>query len=255
MLRSRIIALVILGGIILPSALNADHRDHLFTTGNQAYQAGDFNAAILAYQKILDTGYTSAAVFYNLANAYFKTGENARAILFYERALKIKPSDEDIRFNLQIARLTIADKIPALPDLFWTKAIRSFRSLFSLNSLSLLLLFLYIVFMGTLIWLMLSRSKAVRRITKSLIFILGFGLTVFTFTFFSKAIDQKKNTEAVIMATQVDARSAPADDSTVIFTIHAGLKVKLVQRRGTWQEIRLPDGKQGWLPVDTYEKI
>jgi len=255
MLRIKIVILITIAGIISAVPLAAARLEFGFEKGNQSYQAGDYQAAILAYNEILDTGYASAAVLYNLANAYFKSSENARAILNYERALKIKPSDEDIRFNLQIAQLSVVDKIPELPELFWEKAIRSFRTMFSLNSLSIILLLLYFIFMGGIMVLLLSRKKGLRRLVIPLIYILGFSLLVFTFTFLSKALSQTKDAEAVIMAAQVDARSAPTDEGTIIFTIHAGLKVKLVQRRGTWQEIRLPDGKQGWLPADTCERI
>lgn len=253
--KYKISAVVILIGILLPGFLSADHRDYLFTNGNRAYQAGDYQAAVQAYLEILATGYTSAALYYNLANAYFKAGDNARAILNYERAARLKPADEDTLFNLQVARLAVVDKIPELPELFWEKAIRSFRSRFSLDSLAVIILLLYFAFFGGLILLLLFRRKTMRRIVIPFMTLLGLVLLVFTFTFVSKALAQTRDAEAVITADQVDARSAPAENGTVIFTIHAGLKVKLIQHRGDWQEIRLPDGKQGWLPADTWEKI
>lgn len=255
MIFSKISAVIITAGIILAGPLQADHRDYLFEQGNKAYQENDYRAAVQSYFEILETGYAGAAVYYNLANSYYKLGENALAILNYERALRIKPSDEDIRFNLQIAQLSIIDKIPELPELFTVKMIRNFLELFSVKTLTILMLALYFVFMGAIILKLLSRSAAVTRIFKPIIFVLGICLLLFTITFISKAVSQKKAAEAVILAVQADARSAPSEDGTVIFTIHAGLKVKLIQRRGSWQEIRLPDGKQGWLPADTLERI
>jgi tetratricopeptide (TPR) repeat protein len=90
-----------------------------FEQGNEAYQSGNYLKAIEYYNQIIDNGYQTSEVYYNLGNAYYKLKNIPEAILNYERALKVDPSDEDSEFNLRIANLQTLDKIEPLPKLFY----------------------------------------------------------------------------------------------------------------------------------------
>ena len=254
---NRIRALFILAASLLCCAASAwtAQRVHLFEQGNQHFQAGEYNQAIQKYQEILEQGYASADLYYNLGNSFFKTGESSRAIVNYERALRLRPHDEDIQFNLQIAKLYVTDKIPELPQLFYIKYFRKFRGLFNMNTLTLITLRFYFLFMGSVILWMLSRSLRSRRIFKSAFMVLFILLAAFSFTLVSKIHYQQNHIAAVVMSAKVDVRSAPTAEGTDIFTIHAGLKVTIIDSRDEWREIRLQDGKEGWLTVQDIEVI
>lgn len=237
------------------AAVMADQRDHLFEQANQHFQAGDYRQAIEKYQEILEQGYASADLYYNLGNSYFKAGENSWAILNYERALRLRPHDEDIRFNLQIANLYVTDKIPELPQLFYIRYFRQFQDQFDINTLTLLTLGFYFLFIGSTVKWLLTRSLRSRRIFRTA-FIIGFiPLAAFSFTLVSKIHFYHNHIEAVVMSPKVDVRSAPTSEGTEIFTIHSGLKVKVIDTREEWREIRLPDGKEGWLASQDIEVI
>jgi len=117
-LKSLILLLVLFFGNVM---LNAQDLETLMTTGNDFFQNKEYEEAIKSYESILQQGYLSADLYYNLGNSYFRIGAIGNAILFYERALKISPSHEDAAYNLTIANARIVDKIQEIPPLFFIK--------------------------------------------------------------------------------------------------------------------------------------
>ena len=250
----------IAAGMILLAAVSirpapSRHRGFLFREGNRLYQEGLYEQAAAAYREILETGYAGAELYYNMGNACYKNGETARAILFYERALRLNPRDEDTRFNLQVARLSTVDRIPALPEMFHQTWLRRWREIFGAVALNALTGAVYLLFIAALIFRLSTGNTALRRRLRTLALGLGIGLAVLSLTWVSRVHDIQSRNEAVVMAPAVDVSSAPEEDGTVIFTIHAGLKIRVLRRRGEWSEIRLSDGKEGWLRAETLEII
>jgi len=247
---------IILALLILPIGhLYADQRAYLFQKGNEYYQAGDYEKAIQAYEEILRMGYESPEVYFNLGNAYFKLRQTGKAILNYERARRLAPRDEDILFNLRIANLAVVDKIPAIPEFFFTKIFDDFKALFPINSLCWGVVFLYVLaVLCVILRILLRPPKARRSLTYGAAF-LGALLLILSITLYSKVHDLRYRVEAVIMVPKVDVRSAPSEDGIEVFSLHEGTKVQVVEERGEWLEIRLPDGKMGWLKRESLEII
>ena len=105
------------------SAAYASDPDKLWDQANTAYINNDFPTAISLYETILSSGRQSGKLYYNLANAYFKEQEIGRAILNYNRALRLNPGNEDIRYNLQVAEKMTKDHIDAVPVDTWIEQI------------------------------------------------------------------------------------------------------------------------------------
>src|SRR5437870_9562062 len=78
--------------------------DSDFAKANQDYAQGNFNEAVVGYETLVRSGPVSANLFYDLGNAYFRTGDFGRAILNYERALALERHHPEAAANLQIAR-------------------------------------------------------------------------------------------------------------------------------------------------------
>ena len=247
-------------GLVLILALvtgtaRADQKSYLFEQGNEFYKKGQYEKAVKAYEEILQMGYASADLYYNLGNAYYKLGQYPKAILNYERALRLRPGDEDIQFNLKIAQLTVVDKIPQLPELFYVRYFRAFRDLFSVRSLTLLTLaFYFLLAIAAILWI-LARNDSLRRLGKALFAGALVACLLFSFTLVSKIRYLNRNVEAIVMVPEVQVLSAPGEGGTEIFTIHQGLKVRIIEQSGQWYEIRLADGKTGWLKKSALETI
>ncbi len=241
--------------IFLSANLFADEAEETFIQANQAYRESEYEKAAAMYEKIINNGYVSKSLYYNLGNTYFKMKQIPRAILYYERALKLDPSDEDIQFNLQIANLRIIDKIEPVPRIFFEqwfddllKNVRSdvwavFASVSLWAALALALIYIF------------GKSITMKKWTFAggVLFIL-----LFVILFFFAHIDYNRETsenEAIIFSPSVYVKSSPAEDGTDLFILHEGTKVYLLDRVGQWTEIRLADGNVGWIPESSFRII
>lgn len=224
----------------------------LLQQANQSYAESQYAAAIELYEKVLESSYESAELYFNLGNAYFKSGNIPAAILNYEKALKLDPTDSDIRYNLSLANSRIVDKIEPLPEFFLKTWWRSARDIFSSDQWAKAgLLFLMLTLLTAFVFIA-SKSIPVRKISfwSGTIFIFLM-LIAFTFSSSGYRYYHQKNS-AIIFAPTVTVKSSPNDNSVDLFVIHEGTKVFISDRVEEWSEIRLANGNVGWIKNSTF---
>ncbi len=237
------------------SVSSGSEADAFFIKGNEHYQDGDYEAAIAEYQKIRELGFESWEVYYNLGNAYYKQGNIAHAILNFERALKANRKNEDLNFNLELANLSVVDRIPALPKFFLFRWIESAARVMNPSTLAIVALICYLVIM-TLVTARLFFNRGGLRGASSVVIVLGsIVLVAFSGLLAVVVYDNETKEEAVVMRDRVDVVSAPGDSGTEVFALHAGVKVQVQDTSGEWVKIRLSDGKLGWLRSETLQHI
>jgi tetratricopeptide (TPR) repeat protein len=222
---------------------------------NKAYSAGSYTAAAELYQKVVDAGYISPELFYNLGNAYFKTDDYSRAILWYERAKRLDPGSEDINYNLNVANTKISDKIEPLPELFYKRWYNSLVQVFSIDTWARMLVCLFIAGLLCLVIYLASRVLILRKIgfwAAWVLFFLSLISLVFAWSGYSFT---KSTSEAIVFAPTITVKSSPDEKSTDLFVLHEGTKVRLLDNISGWYEIRIANGSVGWLPVNSLEKI
>lgn len=223
--------------------------------GNKAYSAGSFSAAADLYQKVVEAGYASPELYYNLGNSYFKMNEYARAILWYERAVRLDPGNEDISFNLNVANTKISDKIEPLPQLFYKRWFNGLIQFFSFDTWALMCVILFITSLLGFVLYLASRVLIIRKIG----FWSGTGflfLSVFTLVFAWNGYGVAKSaSEAIVFAPTITVKSSPDEKSTDLFVVHEGTRVTLLDNISEWYEIRIANGSVGWLPKSSLEKI
>jgi hypothetical protein len=252
-LAQLVLVLSIVGGGAAASF--ADEVESLYIRANEHYQKNDFASAIADYQKIVQLGFESWEVYYNLGNAFYKNGDFARAILNYERARKLDPKNEDINFNLALANLSVVDRIPQLPKFILYTWITELASLLNLRWLGIITSLSYILFMGIVILRIMLRSAAWMRLLKIFTIAAGIFWVIFSGLFLLRVYENESIVEAVVIAEKVEVMSAPAGAGTELFSLHEGVKVQIQDQSGTWMKIRLADGKVGWLSGDRIERI
>lgn len=229
--------------------------DSLFLEANRLYQDGKYELALEQYSQVLEFGLESADLYYNMGNAAYRSNSIGYAILYYEKALKLDPSHEDASNNLDFASRYRVDTFEEVPELFISTWMRVFLLSFSERTWSLvsLLLFILITF-ATLIFIF-SRRHALKKIGffTALIAIVWFIAT------FSAAITRHKSIihpdAAIILAPSVVVRSSPSDTGTELFILHEGTKVKVNEGVSGWQNIRVIDGREGWISSIDFESI
>ncbi len=223
--------------------------------GNKAYIEGDYDKAIEEYSAILDGGEYSMKLYYNLANAYFKTGAIGKSILYYNKALRIAPSQEDIRHNLAIAEAQTKDRIVVIPEFFlnrWLRTVRNSMSCMAWSVLSLVLFGLLLAF--ALLFLLASRLRWRKAGFYGALcaFVLFVAMTAFAV---SSRNDMLSHNEAIVMGTAISVKSSPDNSATDLFVLHEGTKVKLLDEVDEWCEVVIADGKKGWTLKSNVEEI
>lgn len=222
--------------------------DELKASADQAYIAQDYQKAIELYEEILGQDYTSAEVYYNLGNAYFKSGKIAPSVLNYERALKLAPNDEDIQFNLRLVNLSVKDKVEVIPELFFVTWWKTFLKVFTTDGWAWSAVVAFVLGLAGLLLFKLSSEEGMKRLTfyTALFALIWTALSVYAA---EKNYDHVVNDKrAVIFAYTQTAKSAPNDNGKDLFVIHEGLVVTVEDNLNGWIRIKLSNGDVGWIP-------
>ena len=222
---------------------------------DSSYARGEYQQAIKDYEALLKHG-ASADLYYNLGNAYYRTENITRAVLNYERALLLSPGDRDIRFNLQIAQSKTIDKIVPESEMFFFTWYRTLVNLMSVDgwartslvSLALVIILLLVYLFSNRIWL------------RKIGFFGGIALLVLFVMSNVFAWQQKQNLlfrkGAIVIVPSVTVKSTPANNGTDLFVLHEGTKVMITDSSmKDWKEIRIADGKEGWIESKQLEEI
>ena len=225
-----------------------------FNEANRLYQKEDYAGAITQYKKIIDMGFESGELHFNLGNAYFKTGALGKSILHYEKARKLLPRDQDLQNNLNLVTMRIADKIET-PRLAIWKMFDRVVEYFSVNALGIVTLILFLISLGLItIYLYLTRGLA-KRLTFYGSFTVFVIFLLFGFLFTTRIVRLETIHEGIIMVDKVEILSAPDEGAKGLFALHEGVKIRIDQVISGWAEISLADGKKGWLKIESYEEI
>lgn len=244
------VLVMLLACILLPA--NAS----LKTEADKAYQENDFKGAIEKYEAILAAGQESADVYYNLGNSYYKDKNIAKAVLNYERALLLSPGDDDIRYNLDMAKSKTIDKVTPKSEIFIATWVNSIRELMSESSWAAFAVTCFILFLlGTSAYIF--GSKVVIKKTGFSLAVVFLVLTIVANMFADSQKDKLVNrTGAIVMQPSVTVKSTPDDSGTDLFVLHEGTKVYINDdsMKG-WKEVSLEDGTRGWIPTESIEVI
>ena len=225
-----------------------------FEQANQVYRNGDYQKAAQMYEQIFTNGYEHPALYYNLGNAYYKQKEYPSAILNFERAKRLAPSDEDIDHNLHLADLHVIDKIEPVPQLFLIDWWRAAMNLFTTDGWAWLAISLLwgTVLLGSL--LLVLRSELFRRLLLLTCTITLF-LSIFSFIGMYQRNIFESEQFAIVFSQSVSVKSAPDPQSTDLFVLHEGVKAQVLDTVGDWKKIKLADGKIGWMQATGLQTI
>jgi hypothetical protein len=239
------------------TGINMDHADNdsMYHRANNLYQQGQYEPALEQYNAVILSGKESADLYYNMGNAAYRSNSIGHAILYYEKALKLEPAHEDALHNLDFVSRYRLDTFEEVPVFFMGAWITGSVQMFSEQTWSALALAFFIMILtGLLVYLFSARM-----VLKKLGFISGLvALFLFVITLFS-ALSRHRDIvnpdTGIILAPSVVVRSSPSESGTELFILHEGTKVKVNEEVSFWQNIRLIDGREGWIMRDEFESI
>lgn len=241
--------------LVFSGGIGAAENDRLFLEGNRQYQAGNYPDALANYDQVLRTGYESGPLYFNMGNCHYKLGDIGRAVLFYERAKRLMPRDEDVKANLSMANLSAVDQIEPQADFLLVSIAHGLVHWIPRSQLSLFLAVFYVFGVLSLTVWIVSRVPWLRNWSVRLSILFGVLFVLSGLALFAQIREMRLRKEAVILAAQVDVQSAPGAEGLNVFALHAGTKVRTDQQSGDWIEIILPDRKVGWVRKEVLEAI
>jgi tetratricopeptide (TPR) repeat protein len=230
-------------------------QESMMELANQSYSSADYTLAVTQYESVLGSGYESSGLYFNLGNAYFKLNNIPAAILYYEKARKLDPTDENIRFNLDLANSRIIDKMEPLPEFFLKTWWKSARDLFSSDQWSKFGVAGFILGLILLALFIISRSVSTRKISFWTGILLLAIMSVSLLFSISGYREYSRQSSAIIFTPTVTVKSSPNDGSVDLFVIHEGTKVFITDLVEGWSEVRLANGNVGWVKNGTFRPI
>lgn len=238
--------------IIFLFSFNLFSNENNFKKGVELYNKGNFREALEEWKKI-ENEYKDFRIFYNIGNCYTKLNKIGYAMLYYEKALKLK-KDKKIEDNINFLKLKMLDKVEEEQTTPLRKTLEkiyknlSFKKSLYPFTISFLLINLIISFY------LLFPSKFPKYLLILLSFLIAFFLISSAFLFHFWYIEKNVH-YAIIVYESIPVKSAPMEESTELFIIHEGLKVRIFEEIDKWVRIALPNGMSGFVLKDSLSKI
>ncbi len=227
----------------------------LFEQGKERYKEGKYQEAIENWMKILDGGEHSANLYFNLANANYKLNNVGPSIYYYEKALQLDPTDNDIQTNLAFAENARIDDIEPLPRTIFSKWHAMVSGLFSINGWATTAVSCSMVFVLLFLLYYFAFSERRKRLlfASSMIFL---GLLLASLAMAFQVHGESQNDKpAIIFAESTEVKSEPSMGSDAAFVLNEGTKVQILDIDDNWVRIQIIDGKDGWIPTTDLKQL
>ncbi len=219
----------------------------VFENANTAYNNAKYEKAVSLYKEILDQGEHSAALYYNLANCYYRLNNVGESVFYYEKAQLLNPNDQDTKVNAAFAQNMAIDAVELLPQTQLTHMKNSFFNSFSTEGwaiLAVVLAWLFALFIGLYLWNkapFLKRTFFILAILSSLLLVSSISIS------FMKSSTEESTIYGILFSEKIDVWAEPNSRSEVLFLLHEGTKVQLLDALQEWQKIKIANGSEGWI--------
>ena len=227
---------------------------NMFLEGNEFILQEKYEDAIQVYESILDLGYVSSDLYYNLGNAYYRKHYIGQAIWAYMNAITLNPRDKDIKYNLSVANAHIVDRVEIPDSFFLLEYYRNLKNYFTINEWFLFASFMLI---GQALLFLILKIEIIKGkyYQKALSFFIIFNLIIHLIAF-DKYFQQNRKNIAVFIANGVNAYSGPfLKNNTILFRVNEGIIADVSNTQKGWTEIILIDGKKGWVAKESIRSL
>ena len=225
-----------------------------FEDGNAFYAKNLFDSALDAYHAVLEAGYESWELYFNMGNAYYRKVDYPKAILYYEKALKLNPKQEDVKNNLALAELKITDRFESLPPFALSAAWQKFCGIFPMKAWAAFILVFALLILVCIVTYRTGQTYRSKRASFLGLVIVGL-LWVLSFAAGGTSYKQFHKEQGIVMAESVALQDSPDAGSSSAITLHEGSKVSIEDKIEPYYQVRIKDGSKGWIPMSAIEMI
>ena len=227
----------------------------VFDEGNALYNQGNYTEAIEKYTSIINNGFESAELYYNLGNAYYKINDIANSIFYFEKSLLLDLNNNETKNNLSFSQNMTIDRIETVPVNQVSKFISKFTNVFDYNTW--LLISIIFEFLSLIVFSLYLFNK--NSDTKKRFFSIGSIFLFFFIIFLILGINSKseyeKNNPAILFENRISFKSEPNERSEDLFLLNEGTKVNVLEKLNEWSLVELSNGSKGWILSSTFQTI
>lgn len=244
--------------LLLAPALHAASDSQMQKTAaaaDESYRKGNYSSAVEQYNKVIANGFSSADLYYNLGNAYYRLDRFADAILCYERALRLNPSHSDAKQNLALANSKTQDRIATLPQFFLAAWYNALVTRITPHAWRIIVLLFLALLAASFVIFRLAHQLTLRKAAFIAIIASAALMLLSIFLLFVSTARFNSRDAAIVMQPSVAVKSSPESQSVDKLILHEGTRVVISEDLSGWHKIALADGTTGWLPSDAIERI
>lgn len=241
--------------LLSSSVLAGQSTNETMYRANELYEKKDYPAAKELYIRLVEQNYQSPELYYNLGNTFYRLGQTGYAVLYYEKALRLAPNDEDIIHNLRFANYHAADRIDVVPELFIVRYYRALLGLFSVNGWTMLSFLLYLLLIISGVMLLFRKPEKAGKPLRVGVWIAAVMLLLLLSILFLRIQYDSNENFAVLVEPAATVKTAPDGQSKDAFIVHEGIKMRMDDSVEGWVKIVLADGKTGWIEKGVIRKI
>lgn len=243
MFMKKFIYLILL--LLFSGSIIAQSSELLFEKGNQAYNNKQYEQALKSYLLIEKSKNISAELYYNIGNTYFRLFDYTNAILYYERAILLKPNNQNINTNLKIAKARLKSDVYVMPNFFLTDWWNKISNLFAASTWTIISITLLLITCIVFIFYYFSYNRK-KILFYSFIF-LSFLFVVSCFAGFTRQSIMQSKDKAIVLGEGIMGKDSPDDNSTDKVKIVKGQKIKIIDKSSNWIKVKTEDGKEAWI--------
>ncbi len=233
---------------LMSLSLFSGNVEQLIDSAQNSFMQTQYAAALEMYDSVCNMGYSSSDLYYNIGNCYYRLNDIPNSVYYYEKALMLDPSNDDAEFNLNIANRQLKQIVEPLPMPFYTRLGIKILNIMSSDAWTILnIVFLVLTLIGIALYLFLGRI-ALRKLGFSIAVI---SLVIFIFTAicaYKSSVVISENNYAIVFEQSM-VKSSPNADAVNSFEIYEGIKVQVVDSANGMYNIKLADGKEGWMDM------
>lgn len=219
---------------------------------NSFYQQKNYDSAVSYYEQLAALNPENPVIFYNLGNGYFRLNRIGPSVLNYERALKLNPDYKEASDNLELTQSRISNRIQPSGEVFFVRWWNSLTKTSLAGTWAITALVLFILTLAIIVARRIGRAPSWLQPQ-----IAGFTTTlcvVVLLLAYSAANKTKNHDRAVVMEQDTPVKSNLKESKTQLL-LPEGTVIRIEAEEGGWAEIKLPDGRGGWMKKDALERI
>ena len=241
--------------LLIASNIWATDIENKFLNGNDLYQKGRYQDAILQYESVPKMQIESAELYFNLGNCYYKLHKVAPSIFNYEKALRLDPNDVEIQTNLEFAQKMAIDDIKVIPKVGFRKIVSDFTSSYHYNTWGWIVVFQSFAFLIFFIGYYFSNTTKLKRLFFMTLTMLLLGIIISLFSAYFEQNRMESEKPAIVFSELVIVKTEPKKTSQDAFTLHEGTKVYILESVANWKKIQLTDDTTGWIEDSAIREI